>query len=165
MTTKFLDNQIFTFNLLVFRGASHEKLKFLDAFPLCRQGPPLKKRKKLFLLSSRCLCEDQRFPAKICVPQMLCFLREGEKISENLRTSTFGLSLSPQVRPLKCALSIGTGKRGHYERGLFTGETSRVSKITKFSRVSRKWTFLKRPLFRKTPFSEPESRGATSRAQ
>ena len=32
---------------------------------------------------------------------------------------------------------VGTGKRGHFERGLFTGGTS---KISKFSRVSRKWS-------------------------
>ena len=79
---------------------------------------------------------------------------------------------------------VGTGKRGHYERGLFTGGISRISKFSKFSRfsrkwsdspllstvsgiskisriskffrVSRKWTFLKRPLFQKTPFSEPD---------
>ena len=81
---------------------------------------------------------------------------------------------------------IGTGKRGHYKRGLFTGEISRPSKISKFSRISRKWpdpplfstvwdfskisriskftrisrklTFLKRPLSQKTPFSEPDFR-------
>ena len=34
---------------------------------------------------------------------------------------------------------------------------SRTSRISKFSRISRKWTFLKRPLFQKNPFSEPES--------
>ena len=79
---------------------------------------------------------------------------------------------------------LGTGKRGHFERGLFTGGISRISKISrfsriprkgldsplfstvwrfsrnsrisKFSRISRKWTSLKRPLFRKIPFSEPE---------
>ena len=33
---------------------------------------------------------------------------------------------------------LGTGKRGHYERGLFTGEISRISKISRFSRISRK---------------------------
>ena len=32
---------------------------------------------------------------------------------------------------------IGTGKRGHYERGLFTGGISRISK---FSRISGKWS-------------------------
>ena len=78
-------------------------------------------------------------------------------------------------------LLVGTGKRGHYERGLVTGDFSRISKISrfsrkwldsplfstlwgfskisrisKFSRISRKRTFLKRPLFQKTPFSEPE---------
>ena len=26
--------------------------------------------------------------------------------------------------------TLGTGKRGHYERGLFTGEISRISKIS-----------------------------------
>ena len=76
-------------------------------------------------------------------------------------------------------------KKGHYERGLFPGEISRIpkiskfsrisrrwsdsplfstvwgfsgiSRISKFSRISRKWIFLKRPLFQKTPFSEPDS--------
>ena len=33
---------------------------------------------------------------------------------------------------------------------------SKISRISKFSGVSRKWTFLKRPLFQKTPFSEPD---------
>ena len=31
-------------------------------------------------------------------------------------------------------------------------------RFSRFSRISRKWTFLKRPLFQKTPFSEPEVR-------
>ena len=31
-------------------------------------------------------------------------------------------------------------KRGHYERGLFTGRISRISKFSKFSRISRKWS-------------------------
>ena len=31
---------------------------------------------------------------------------------------------------------VGTGKRGHYERGLFTGGISRISKISNFSRIS-----------------------------
>ena len=31
-------------------------------------------------------------------------------------------------------------KRGHYERGLFTGGISRISKISKFSRTSREWS-------------------------
>ena len=78
---------------------------------------------------------------------------------------------------------IGTGKRGHYERGLFTGGISRISGISKFSReistkwshsslfsrvwgfsgiskfsrISRKWSFLKDAFF-KRPFSEPEER-------
>ena len=33
---------------------------------------------------------------------------------------------------------VGTGKRGHYERGLFTGGISRISKISRFSRICRK---------------------------
>ena len=81
--------------------------------------------------------------------------------------------------------NLGTRKRGHYERGLFTGGISRSSKISRFSRISRKWsdsplfstvwefsrnsgiskcsrisrkwTFLKRPLFQKTPFSKPDN--------
>ena len=32
----------------------------------------------------------------------------------------------------------------------------KISRFSKFSRISRKWTFLKRPLFQETPFSEPE---------
>ena len=32
---------------------------------------------------------------------------------------------------------FGTGKKGHYERGLFTGGISRISKISKFSRNGR----------------------------
>ena len=79
--------------------------------------------------------------------------------------------------------STRTGKRGHIKRGLFTGGISRISRmskfsgisrklsdspffcpdwglsrisrISKFSRFSRKWTFLKRPLFQKAFFSEP----------
>ena len=85
--------------------------------------------------------------------------------------------------PFNCARNpfIGAGKRGHYERGLFNGGISRISKfsrtsrkwsdsalfstllgfsrisrISKFSRISRKWTFQKRPLFQKTLFSEPD---------
>ena len=33
-----------------------------------------------------------------------------------------------------------TGKRGHYEGVLFTGGLSRISKIPKFSRISREWS-------------------------
>ena len=33
---------------------------------------------------------------------------------------------------------------------------SNISRISKFSRISTKWIFLKRPLFQKTPFPEPE---------
>ena len=35
-------------------------------------------------------------------------------------------------------------------------EFSRNSRISKFSRTSRTWTFPKRPLFQKTPFSQSE---------
>ena len=35
---------------------------------------------------------------------------------------------------------IRTGERGHYERGLFTGAISRISAISSFSGISRKWT-------------------------
>ena len=31
-------------------------------------------------------------------------------------------------------------KRGHYERGLFAGGISRISKTSQFSRISRKWS-------------------------
>ena len=43
---------------------------------------------------------------------------------------------------------LGPGKRGHYERGLFAGGISRISKI---SGISRKWS--DSPLF-------PESGGS-----
>ena len=75
-----------------------------------------------------------------------------------------------------CTLRLGNGRRGHYERGLFTGGISGISKIlvnsleslengqillcspqcggfsriSKLSRISGKWAFLKRPLFQKT---------------
>ena len=40
---------------------------------------------------------------------------------------------------------LGTRKRGHYESGLFTGGISRISTISRFSGISRKW--LDSPLF------------------
>ena len=98
--------------------------------------------------------------------------------------------LEPEVGTLfggpAAILCTRTRERKKDERGLFTGGISRISKIStfsrisrkwsdsplfstvwgsskisrisKFSRISRKWTFLKRPLFQKTPFSEPEER-------
>ena len=76
---------------------------------------------------------------------------------------------------------IGTGKGGHYEKGLFTAGISRISRFSRisrkwsesplfyrvwglsrisriptFSRISKKKVFLKRPLFQKIPFSEPD---------
>ena len=40
-----------------------------------------------------------------------------------------------------CAILIDvTGKRGHYDSGLFTGGISRISKVSEFSRISRKWS-------------------------
>ena len=50
------------------------------------------------------------------------------------------------------SLKSGPEKGSNYERGLFAGGISRISK---FSRISR-WAFLQRRLFQKTPFSEPE---------
>ena len=44
-----------------------------------------------------------------------------------------------EISGLWPGVSLGAGKRGHYERGLFTGGISRISKISKFSRISRKW--------------------------
>ena len=35
-------------------------------------------------------------------------------------------------------------------------ESGGFSRTSRFSRISRKWTSLKRPLFQKTPFSEPD---------
>ena len=98
-------------------------------------------------------------------------------------TARFGPGQPPphKIYSIDLHWVFGTGKRGHYERGLFTGGISRISKVSRFSRISkkwsdsplfstvwgfskiiriskfsRKWTFLKRPLFQKTPFSEPE---------
>ena len=51
---------------------------------------------------------------------------------------------------------LGTGERGHYKRSLFTGGISIFSKISRFSRIFRTWTFMKRHLFQKTPFSKPD---------
>ena len=44
-----------------------------------------------------------------------------------------------------CSLDLGgscgfpNGRRGHYERGLFTGGISRISEISTFPRISRQW--------------------------
>ena len=45
--------------------------------------------------------------------------------------------VGPAEIPMPLGPFFGTGKRGHYERGLFTGEISRISKISKFARISR----------------------------
>ena len=52
MTTKFLDNQICTFKILL-SWRFPQKQAFWDDFPLRPQGPPPSKAKILFLLSSR----------------------------------------------------------------------------------------------------------------
>ena len=108
-----------------------------------------------------------------------CNVLEGRYICEYCRCVILRVTLRAFV---------GTGKRGHYKRGLFNGGISRISKfsrfsrisrkwpdsplfsrvwgfskisrISRFSRISRKWTFLKRPLFQKTPFSEPDFGGS-----
>ena len=109
------------------------------------------------------------------------------------KSSNISFQTSPEVRHQfrrklrqlhsgnRWCLPFGNGKGGHYERGLFTGGISRISNISKLSRISRKWsdspllstvwgffriskfsrisrksTYLKRPLFHKTPFSEPD---------
>ena len=46
----------------------------------------------------------------------------------------------------------GTGQRGHCERGLFAGEIFRISKISKFPRISRKWS--------ESPFFSTQSGGS-----
>ena len=50
-------------------------------------------------------------------------------------------SLGPEIRPRLRGQTegVGTGRRGHYERGLFNGGISRLSKISRFSRISREW--------------------------
>ena len=47
MTTKFLDNKISTFKILL-SWRFPRKQAFLDDFPLCPQGPPPQKRKFYF---------------------------------------------------------------------------------------------------------------------
>ena len=83
-----------------------------------------------------------------------------------------------------CSVDVGTGKRGHYERGLFTGGISKISRISRklsdsplfstvwgfsiisrFSRNSRKWTFLKRPLVRTRRWPEAFTRKERHSAQ
>ena len=49
MTTNFLDNKICTLKILLsWRFPRKKKTALLDDFPLCHQGPPLKKRKFYF---------------------------------------------------------------------------------------------------------------------
>ena len=93
-----------------------------------------------------------------------------QPLSKSIFLSAPGTRLETQVN----GFLARAGKRGQYERGLFTGGISGISKfsrfsrkwsdsplfstvwgfsrISKFSRISREWTFLKRPLFQKTPF-------------
>ena len=66
---------------------------------------------------------EPRFSAGLglfCVPVLPFFLR-GEK-----NTSFFFHNFMHVSRG---------GRRGHYERGLFTGGISRISKISRFSRI------------------------------
>ena len=55
-----------------------------------------------FLRKSAVFCENLRSPSASFSRKR----RESAKISENLRKSAFGLGLSPQVRPVKRALSL-----------------------------------------------------------
>ena len=50
MTTKFLDNKICAFKILLSWRFPRKKKKnsVLDDFPLCRQGPPLLKKRKFY---------------------------------------------------------------------------------------------------------------------
>ena len=88
---------------------------------------------------------------------------------------------SPPFAKLRACFEVGTGKRGHYERGLFTGGISRISKfsrkwsdsslfstvwvfsrisrISKFSRISRKRDFSEKIPFPKDPFFRTRRRG------
>ena len=52
MTTKFSTIK-FALSNFYCRGASHAETAFVDAYPLCPQGPPPSKSQILFLLSSR----------------------------------------------------------------------------------------------------------------
>ena len=92
-------------------------------------------------------------------------------------------SQTSQARRPYWATPIGTRKRGHYERGVFSLTKSLKSlnspeslengrnllyfpqfgkslktleSLNSLESLERKWTFLKRPLFQKTPFSDPE---------
>ena len=58
MTTKFLNNNICTFKILLSWRFRRKKTEFLDDSPLRPQGPPPSKAEILFLLSSRRLWES-----------------------------------------------------------------------------------------------------------
>ena len=64
---------------------------------------------------------------------------------KDIRTKKFGFGFLflPEISVVK--RENRGRKRGHYERGLFTGGISRISKISGFSRISRKWS--ESPLF------------------
>ena len=49
-----------------------------------------------------------------------------QKVNANFGTEFLKLLLGPE--------------KGHYKRGIFTGGTSRISKISEFSRIARKWS-------------------------
>ena len=106
--------------------------------------------------------------------------RKGIEASDSERKNKWRVSMVVASKLLSSVSKLLSS----YERGLFTRGISRISRISKFSRISRKWsnsllfatvweffrisrisefstistnwTFLKRPLFQKTPYSEPD---------
>ena len=61
MTTKFLDNKICTFKILL-SWRFPRKQAFLEDFPLCPQGPPPQKRK--FYFYCRLAVSERTFAVK-----------------------------------------------------------------------------------------------------
>ena len=83
------------------------------------------------LAENRRIISTEKSTAKV-KSEYGCF---AAKTSGHTRGKPFLVSLVTSGK-----FKIGTGKRGHYERGLFIGGISRISKISIFSRISRKWS-------------------------
>ena len=72
MTTKFLDNKICTFIILLLRNFPRKKNSVLDDFPLCPQGlPPSKSENFIFIVVSPSLIENRGL-YRVFVSRFLC---------------------------------------------------------------------------------------------
>ena len=75
-----------------------------------------------FLRKSAVFCENLRVPNALFSRKR----RESAKISENQRKSAFGLGLSPQVRPLKRALTRSRSRK-HHHCNMFLSSRDRIT--------------------------------------